>query len=132
MKNYTSQLHPGFSEFTATIKNSWGLPLENVYAKLFIDGIEVLHTPSININPWQNAEINGILKIDLEIGTYPAQLKVFFNNEIKEFPLTISITEENPADSNNYIYLTVILIALACVITIFFYWRRHHSHHEME
>ncbi len=93
--NYTSVFQPGFNEFMILVKNNWGNMLRNVYAKLLVQDKELIQTPSLNLEPWQEDTLKGIVKIDLEPGTYPGLLKIFFEGEVKEVP--VSITVVNPS-----------------------------------
>ena len=91
LQNYTTELSPGFTEFFIRLKNNWGNVLRNVYAKVMVNGTELLQTPSLDLNPWQEGELKGIMKVDLPPGTYPALLTIYFEGEFKEFPITLRV-----------------------------------------
>ena len=93
LKNYTRELTPGYSDFSLTILNKWGNPLKNVYALLFIDNQELLHTPSTDIPAWEAVDLKGIVRVDLLPGAYPALLKIFYEEEVKEIPITLKVRE---------------------------------------
>ncbi len=97
--NYTSVFQPGFNEFVIVVTNNWGSTLRNVYAKLFVQGKELIQTPSLDLEPWQEGTLKGIVKIDLEPGTYPALLKIFFEGEVKEVPITITVVSPSSEET---------------------------------
>ena len=94
LKNYTSELKQGFSEFKVNVVNNWGNELRNVYAKLLINNQELLQTPNINLAPWKEGELKGILKVDLELGEYEGILQLFFESEMREEPIKIVVIEK--------------------------------------
>ncbi len=91
VKSYTPELEPEFAEFSVKVANNWGNRLRNVYAKLYINEQELLHTPSIDLEPWQEGELKGIVKVDLPPGQYQALLKLFFEGASKEVQLPIMV-----------------------------------------
>lgn len=122
IKNYTSLFRPGFNEFNIVVINNWGDSLRNVYVKLFVNGQELLQTPSLNLAPWQEGELKSILKIDLEPGIYEGLIQVFFEGEMKEEKVKISVfvplMEQVPGiseDGNNE-YLFVVLMSIIFII----------------
>ena len=58
---------------------------------LFLEGREILQTPSISIGPWQEKEVQGIVNIEKESGTYPGTLKLFYEGESKEEAIILTI-----------------------------------------
>ena len=91
VKDYTKEVEQGFSEFVVRIASNWAYPLKNVYARLLVDGKELLQTPSINLEPWQEGELKAIMKVDLEPGTYNGLLKIFFEGAFKDIPVTLTV-----------------------------------------
>ena len=98
VNEYTSELQSGFSEFAVKITNNWGNPLRNVYAKIFVNGQELLQTSSINLEAWQKGELKGIMKVDLRPGSYQGRLGLFFEAAAKE--VSIFLTVKAPLSEN--------------------------------
>ncbi|MBI2666006.1 hypothetical protein HYX13_00175 [Candidatus Woesearchaeota archaeon] len=94
--NATRDFSPGFNTFTAKIKSSWGNSLRNVYLKLFLNETELLQTPSIDLKPWEEAELKAILKVDLSPAEYQGKMRLFFESESKEidFPFLVAAPPE--------------------------------------
>ncbi len=101
IKEYTQELEQGFSEFAVKVANGWGSELRNVYAKLFIEGQELLQTPSMDLAPWAEGELKGITKVDLVPGQYKGVLTVHFEGEFKEKPIivTVILPKETPKEA---------------------------------
>ena len=122
LKNYTHVLEQGFSEFVVKVGNNWGNGIQNVYAKLLINDIELLQTPSINLNPWQEGELKGIVKIELEPGKYDGLLQLFYEGEFKEENVKITIIKSNKGSLGVALYLiiggVVIIVILMIVLSI--------------
>lgn len=122
VKNYTSLFQPGFNDFNVVVINNWGDSLRNVYVKLFVNGQELLQTPSIDLAPWQERELKSILKVDLEPGIYEGLIQVFFEGEMKEEKVKISVfvpvMEQVPgvSEGSNNGYLFVVLMSVIFVI----------------
>jgi len=89
--NYTSVVEPGFNTFTMQIMNNWGNELNDVFGKVFVHDAELLHTPSIDLEPWQKGILQGIIKIELEPGVYNGSINLFFEGEQKEVPIQLSV-----------------------------------------
>ena len=96
--NHTIEVEEGFSEYTMEVLNNWGNELRNVYAKLFVEGEEVLQTPSINLEPWQQGTVGGIINLEKNPGPYPALIKLFFEGETREESFTITVIEKASAE----------------------------------
>lgn len=94
LKDYSKNLTSGFSEFKATVASNWGNPLRNVYAKVFLNDEELLQTPSINLEPWQEGTLKGIMKLDLSPGEHTGILKLFFEGEGKQVPIIVNVLPE--------------------------------------
>lgn len=94
LKNYTSELTTGFTEFKAVVINNWGDDLNNVYAKVFIEGNELLQTPSITLAGWQEGLLQGIIKPDLIPGNYSGGIILYYEGESKQEDLQFQILEE--------------------------------------
>lgn len=128
VKNYTSKLNVGFSDFKILVINNWGDQLENVYAKLFLTSIdgkekEILQTPSINIAAWQEKELTGIVKIEHEPGEYQGLLQIFFEGENKEIPIMIEVLEVPSPETKTPLFglvsgLLLILTVLIIIVLI--------------
>ncbi len=91
LNNYTAELYPGFNEFEITVTNGWGNGLRNVYAKLFINGREIVQTPSIDLSPWEQGTLKAIANLELQPGTYDGRLQLYFEGEMKEASIRITI-----------------------------------------
>ncbi|MEW5896874.1 MAG: hypothetical protein AB1668_04235 [Nanoarchaeota archaeon] len=122
IKNYTSSFRPGFNEFNVVVVNDWGDSLRNVYVKLFVEGKELLQTPSISLAPWQEGALKSLFKIDLEPGIYDGLLQVFYEGEMKEEKIKVSVfvplTEQIPgtAEGSGSEYLFVVLMSVIFII----------------
>lgn len=138
VKNYTAEFPPGFVEFSIFVGNGWGNSLRNVYAKLLINGQELLQTPSIDLEPWQEGQLKGIMKVDLSPGTYEGRLILYYEGESKELPVSIRIiplpviaepvveVEKQVQQAQAFAFIPAIagLILLAVIIIIFFRRRK--------
>ncbi len=131
--NYTKIVEQGFSDFKIRIKNNWGNPLENVYAKLYVHEKELLHTSSLNLEPWAESELSGFIKVELEPGEYDALLKLFYEGESKEVPIMISVVEKSISAEESVLvkaknlqitYLAAILTVVLVIIIIFFVYHK--------
>ncbi len=118
IKNYTKQLQQGFSDFSVTVFNNWGHPLRNVYAKLLLSSQELLQTPSLDLEPWQEAQLQGIVKVDFPPGEYQGKIQLFFESESKDVPITITIVEPIAEPNNNYYNL--LFFVLGSILAILF------------
>ena len=116
VRNYTKQLQLGFSDFSVTVFNNWGHPLRNVYAKLLLSNQELLQTPSLDLEPWQEAQLQGIVKIDFPPGEYQGKIQLFFEGESKDVPVTITIFEPPKEPNNNRLVLILGLIVIILFI----------------
>lgn len=94
LKNYTSELTTGFTEFKVGVINNWGDDLNNVYAKIFIEGSELLQTPSITLAGWQEGLLQGIIKPDLIPGNYSGGIILYYEGESKQEEVQFQILEE--------------------------------------
>ena len=135
VRNYTSTLPRGFADFNVVVVSNWGNVLRNVYAKLFIAGQELLQTPSLDLLPWQEAQLQGILKVDLVPGGYNGTLQLFFEGEHKDIPIIVTIIElpaaapevQQPASSTMVISIILIILLLAVVVLVYFLFHRRHE-----
>ncbi|MEK6900534.1 MAG: hypothetical protein AABX05_05400, partial [Nanoarchaeota archaeon] len=118
------------------VKNNWGHRLRYVYAKRSLDGAELLQTPTINLEPWQESELKGLIKVELAPGIYAGKIKLFYENEDKEIPVTIKVlkSEEekiSPEDSfknNLLISLLVGLVAVLSLVFAYFIYNKNKGH----
>lgn len=94
LKNYTSIVEQGFSDFTLRLANNWGNALQEVYAKLYINKRELLHTPTTEFAPWEEKELKGIINVELGPGIYNATIQLFFEDQIKEVPVIITVVKK--------------------------------------
>jgi len=113
LKNYTSEVKKGFSDYTMTVVNNWGNELGNVYAKLFVEGKELLHTPTILLKPWEEGNLKGIIKVDKEPGIYPAEIELFFEGESRKEQVELKVVEEEEGSS---FLIPVILLIIAVLL----------------
>lgn len=123
LKDYSSNIKQGFSKFTMKVTSNWGNPLRNVYAKVFLNETEVLHTPSINLEPWEEGSLEGIIEINYPPGEYKGTIKVFFEGESKEMPIKVKVValSEKLSDIEEesvQIPLSSILYAVAVILII--------------
>src|SRR3989344_992437 len=141
LKEYTPELELGFSEFKAVVTNDWSKPLEDVYAKLFIEGEELLQTPSLkSLAPWTEGELTGIAKINYSLGNHPGVLELYFADKVKFEPINIKIIERISPEivpeklSTPVIQLVIVALA-AMIVTLIIGWsivRKRYKKNETE
>lgn len=91
LKDYTAVLQQGFSEFSARVMNNWGNRLRGVYAQLFLNESMLLHTPTIELSPWEEGVLKGLVKVDVAPGRHNGTLTLFFEGESKDVPVEITV-----------------------------------------
>lgn len=91
LKGYTRELTQGFSKFNAKVENRWGKRINNIYARLFLNGTELLQTPSISLDAWQGGNLSGIVEVNLPPNDYQGLLSLSFDESYKEYPVQISV-----------------------------------------
>ena len=131
LKNYTSQVEQGFSEFRVIVLNNWGNKLKNVYAKIYFQDREVLQTPTISMNPWQEDTLKGILNINQTPGNYTGKIQLYFEGETKDAPIQVEILPKKiinetkpqlePDKGSVVAILFGIIISLIIIIAIIIY-----------
>lgn len=120
--DYTSQLEQEFSEFKATVENNWGNPIQTAYAIVSINGTELLTTPSIYLEPWQQKKLEGILRTDFAPGNYSGSIQLFYDGLSKKENVVFTIVEpaaEIQETSATTIFIIVgisLLILVALII----------------
>ena len=125
VRNYTSQLDPGFSEFNVILYNNWGNELRNVFFKLYLNGTELLHSSTITLAPWQEETVGGIVKIEQSPGKYNGLLHLFFEGEQKEQEIQLEIrSPPEPQQKNNSSIFTMmatsgIVVVLTGLVLLF-------------
>ena len=139
LKDYSKQLTQGYSDFSARVTNNWGNELKNVKAKLFIDGDELLETPTISLAAWQEGELKWIVKVDLKPDVYKGKLKLFYEGESKEEPIEVTVvmpkagervvspSEQQPLsaeESNSLIFIGIAVVVLVVGAVILFIRKR--------
>lgn len=133
--NYTSSFFPGFNDFVVTLQNKWGNRVRNVYAKLLVGDQELFHTHSIELEPWQEGKLKGIVQIPFEPGAYEGILRVFFEGEQKDIavllqviPLPPAVQEQNIAFFDSaYFFPTVVVLLLFIIILMLMIMRKHYG-----
>ena len=119
LNDYTKELQQGFNDFSIKVTNNWGNQLRNIYAKVFINNEELLHTPSINLDAWQPGELTGIMKIDFDPGVYQGIIKLFYEGENKEVPISVKvIAAAKPKKEFNYTLLLIASMYIVMLIVI--------------
>ena len=53
-----------------------------------------MHTPTTEFAPWEEKELKGIINVELEPGIYNATIQLFFEDQIKEIPVTITVVKK--------------------------------------
>lgn len=132
VKNYTQEMEQGFSEFSAWVTNNWGNEIKNVYTKLFLDSQELLQTPSINLAPWQEGELKGIVNIELLPGEYSGKLQLFFEGEsknemikLKILPKKVNLQEEmGKTKKLAFIFMSLSLIIFFILVGYIIYEKK--------
>ncbi len=116
--SYPRVLQPGFQDFILNVSNNWGNPLNNVYAKVVLNGQEILQTPTITLDPWEEGMLRGIVKIDLPPGNYTGLITLFFEGERSDFPITINVLAPPPPPKPTRDYVLLISIILLIILSI--------------
>lgn len=131
LKDYTKILQQGYSEFSMNITNNWGNELRQIYAIVYLQNQEILHTPSISLAPWEEGELKGLVKVELLPQNYSGKIQLFYESETKEIPIKVEIILPPSAASDSFSSGTIILILsitllviLIIVIIIIYLWRR--------
>ncbi len=132
VNNYSTEFNPGFNEFSVIVTNNWGNILRNVYARLFIQGQQLVQTPSMELEPWQQGKLQAILNIESPPGTYAGVLKLYFEGESKEIPVAIMVLPAEPAMEKQEVekeiqiaglwgFIPALLVAVILLIVILIY-----------
>lgn len=135
LNNYTSMFQPGFNEFSVQVTSNWGNPLRNVYAKLFLNGTELVQTPSIDLEPWQQGALKALVKVDVPPGIYPGMVQLFFEGEQREIPATLTVekieseviteVEKKVQESKSIsLFPAVLTFAFLVFMLLIYLWRR--------
>lgn len=118
LKDYTSEVEYGFSDYNITVVNNWGNELRNVYARLFVEDKELLQTPSISLQSWEEGVLKGIIKVDKEPGVYPAEIELFFEGESKKEQVEFRVVEKRIERSLGMTITLLIIVVLVIVVLI--------------
>lgn len=126
--NYTASVFPGFNDFSVSVKNNWGNSLHNVYAKIFVEQQELLQTPSVDLEPWQEGKLKAIIQIPFPPANYSGIIKLFFEGEQKEMPITLQVlpppaalqADDNTFLNSFYFPLAIIVLLLLLMIIVSF------------
>ncbi len=139
LKEYSKELTEGYSDFSVRVVNNWGNELKNVKAKLFVGGDELLETPTISLAAWQEGELKGIVKVDLEPGTYTGELQLFYEGESKKVPVGVVVVAAKEGggvvapveqqslsaeESNSWIFISIAIVVLVVGAIIYFIKKR--------
>ncbi len=134
VNNYTAEFNSGFNEFSVIVTNNWGNILRNVYARLFIQDQQLVQTPSLELEPWQQGELKAILNIEFPPGTYAGALKLYFEGESKEVPVGIIIlpvieqqqeTEKELQVAGALVFIPALLVIVIILALMAIYlWRK--------
>lgn len=120
--NYSSALEKGFNEFRIEVESRWGDLLQNVYAKVFLNEQELLQTSSISLAPWEKGLLKSIAKVDLLPGNYAGKIQLFFEGEMREFPMAFLVREavapEKPGAP--FLLLTALGLGLLLLVALLF------------
>jgi|GEM_PF-2159260 len=140
LKDYSKELVQGYSSFSVKVVNNWGNELKNIKAKLFLDGDELLETPTISLGAWQEGELKGIVKVDLKPNLYKGELQLFYEGESKKVPIEINVVKSTEAavsagvqqpksteESNNWIFISVAILILVIGVVLYLKKRRGES-----
>ncbi len=143
LKDYSKELGQGYSDFSARVMNNWGNELRGVKAKLFLDGDELLETPTISLGAWQEGVLKSIVKVDLKPNLYKGELQLFYEGESKKVPIEINVvkpkegvipaTTQQPLsteESNNWIFISAAVLII--VIGIVFYLKKRRGEQQDE
>lgn len=141
LKSYPTSLEQGFNDVSLTVVNRWGNPLRNVYAKVFLDDEELLHTASIDLDPWQEGVLQGIMKVETAPGVRQGKIILFYEGEERSFPVSFEIMplpspiEQQPVPEPASLrtlrftgILSSSLVAILLVIVVLLLWQRKKTH----
>ncbi len=103
------------------VKNNWNQQTKTIYATIKVEGQE-LKTPTIELGAWQE----GILKTywdtkGLNIGEYPAEIFLHYNNKEDKYKETFTIIEqaiEKPEMQKVKIPISGLMITVIIIIAI--------------
>jgi len=103
------------------VKNNWNKKTENIYSVIKVSGHEI-KTPTIELGAWQE----GLLKTywdtkGLEIGNYPAEITIHYNNKQDTYKETFTIIEqaiEKPEMQKVKMPISGLMITVIIVIII--------------
>ncbi len=117
-------------EFSITLENSWGEEFKNVYATLDVNETQTT-TKSINMPAFAKSTIDNqfINLAYLAEGVYPGKLKVYFDENMKEFD--INITALDPIKESNItttIALASMALILLIIVTLIVLFKKHNKH----
>lgn len=130
--NYSSVLESGYSKYEIVVRNKWGDVLRNVFAKVYLESKEILHTPSIELSPWMEGVLSGIVKTDSNPGDYNGSIHVFFEGEQATFPIKVTVvappvsspalqqpTTELPPWMMGVVLLVILVLIMVSVLVLF-------------
>ena len=128
LQNYSQLLEQGFQDFVITVSNNWGNTLNNVYARVIVNDQEILQTPTIILDPWEEGVLKGIIKVDFPPGSYSGKIILFFEGEHKEIPITLEVVAPpsllEPPRDYTLLISTILLIVIAIVALIYFMFQQ--------
>jgi len=145
--NYTKYLEQGFSTFQVKVFNNWGNPLRNVYAKFTLnDDIlrSLLQTPSINLEPWQEGILEGIVKVDIPAGEHKGIIQLVYEGEQKEEPIQFTVKEVIPVavekvkddleliKKNMIIQVMTVVMILLIILIIFLFKMTYNKYNQIK
>ena len=140
VQNYSQSLTQGFDTIWITVKNNWGNRIRNVYAKLYVQEEELVHTSSIDLEPWQEGRIESLMQVPLSPGAYNASLRLFFEGEQKIIPITLQVAApennaavEASAEGDSLYFLTTIvaLVLLIVVLSLMIFKKKSKTKNEI-
>ena len=122
--NYSSNLEVEFGEFWAEVENNWGNPIQTISAKIYINGTELLTTPTISLGPWQSGKLEGILQTDFLPGKYKGEIQLSYDSSSKTEEVMFTIfrpiieSEETELKPFLIIAVAVFVVVLAGLISM--------------
>ncbi len=124
--NHTRELPVGaISPFLIEVRSGWNDPLEAVYGQVYINGTELVRTPTRSLAAWEQANLTGYFDTTgWTAGQVEATIIAFFgeNSTIKVGDITLFERKESSVDwirSLGWMHLLIAgIVVLICLLAV--------------
>lgn len=124
--NHTQELPVGaISPFVIDVKSGWNDPLEAVYGQVYVNGTEVVRTPTSSLAPWERANLTGYFDTTgWAAGQYEATVIAFFgeNSTLRVGEITLFERKESSLGwirSLGWMHLLIAgIVVLICLLAV--------------